>query len=153
MNDSFTKVAQSFETVKNAGSENALRHGGELIHEGLIIFGLGTIEVFLSKCTMKNVHSARIRFLKGEIKAIAQSGTKALPSAATKEIASSIATLPALTEMQISETMAESAKKTSLVLADVPITGEEKNILENITKNELEKAAGENVKKFTALKK
>ena len=49
--------------------------------------------------------------------------------------------------------MVESAKKTSLVLADVPITGEEKNILENITKNELEKAAGENVKKFTALKK
>lgn len=143
INDGFTNVAQGFETVKNAGSENALRHGGELIHEGLIIFGLGTIEVFLSKCTMKNVHTARIQLLKGETKAIAQSGTKALPSAATREITSSTTALPALTEMQISEAMTESAKKTSLVLADVPVTGEEKNILENITKTELEKAAKE----------
>lgn len=146
INDGFTKVAQGFETVKNAGSENALRHGGELIHEGLIIFGLGTIEVFLSKCTMKNVHTARIQLLKGETKAIVQSGTKALPSAAMKEITSSTSTaVPALTEMKFLETMAESAKKTSLVLADVPVTGEEKNILENITKNELEKAVGKNV--------
>ena len=55
--------------------------------------------------------------MKKETKAIAQSGTKALPSAATKEIASSTSTaVPALTEIQISETMAESAKTTSLVL-------------------------------------
>ena len=138
MNDGFTKSAQGFETVKNAGSENALRHGGERIHEGLIIFGLGTIEVFLSKCTMKNVHSARIRFLKGATKAIAQSGTKALPSAATKEIASSTSTaVPALTEIQISETMAKSAKKTSLVLADVSVKSEEKRPLDEVDFKEI----------------
>ena len=137
INDGFTKVAQGFETVKNAGSENALRHGGELIHEGLIIFGLGTIEVFLSKCTMKNVHTARIQLLKGETKAIVQSGTKALPSAAMKEIASSTSTaVPALTEIQISETMAESAKKTSLVLADVPVKSEEKKLLDEVVKDD-----------------
>ena len=137
MNDGFTKIAQGFKTVKNAGSENALRHGGELIHEGLIIFGLGTIEVFLSKCTMKNVHSARRQLLKKETKAIAQSGTKALPSAATKEIASSTSTaVPALTEIQISETMAESAKKTSLVLADVSVKSEEKRLLDEVVKDE-----------------
>lgn len=136
INDGFTKVAQGFETVKNAGSENALRHGGELIYEGLMVFGLGTIEVFLSKCTMKNVHTARIQLLKGETKAIAQSGTKALPSAATKEIASSTSTaVPALTEIQISETMAESAKKTSLVLADVPVKSEEKKLLDEVVKD------------------
>lgn len=137
INDGFTKVAQGFETVKNAGSENALRHGGELIYEGLMVFGLGTIEVFLSKCTMKNVHTARIQLLKGETKAIAQSGTKALPSAATKEIASSTSTaVPALTEIQISETMAESAKKTSLVLADVPVKSEEKKLLDEVVKDD-----------------
>lgn len=137
INDGFTKVAQGFETVKNAGSENALRHGGELIHEGLIIFGLGTIEVFLSKCTMKNVHTARIQLLQGETKAIVQSGTKALPSAAMKEIASSTSTaVPALTEIQISETMAESAKKTSLVLADVPVKSEEKKLLDEVVKDD-----------------
>ena len=137
MNDGFTKIAQGFKTVKNAGSENALRHGGELIHEGLIIFGLGTIEVFLSKCTMKNVHSARRQLLKGATKAIAQSGTKALPSAATKEIASSTSTaVPALTEIQISETMAKSAKKTSLVLADVSVKSEEKRLLDEVVKDE-----------------
>nr|WP_318660959.1 DNA/RNA non-specific endonuclease [uncultured Treponema sp.] len=136
INDGFTKVAQGFETVKNAGSEDALRHGGELIHEGLIIFGLGTIEVFLSKCTMKNVHTARIQLLKGETKAIVQSGTKALPSAAMKEIASSTSTaVPALTEIQISETMAESAKKTSLVLADVSVKSEEKKLLDEVVKD------------------
>lgn len=136
INDGFTKVAQGFETVKNAGSENALRHGGELIHEGLIIFGLGTIEVFLSKCTMKNVHTARIQLLKGETKAIVQSGTKALPSASMKEIASSTSTaVPAITEIQISETMAESAKKTSLVLADVSSLNQEKKLLENISQD------------------
>ena len=136
INDGFTKVAQGFETVKNAGSENALRHGGECIHEGLIIFGLGTIEVFLSKCTMKNVHTARIQLLNGETKAIAQSETKALPFAATKEIASSTSTaVPDLTEIQISETMAESAKKTSLVLADVAVKSEEKKLLDEVVKD------------------
>lgn len=134
ISDGFTKIAQGFEIIKNAGSENALKHGGELIHEGLIIFGLGTIEVFLSKCTMKNVQSARMQLLKGEAKAAARPGMNALPSAATKEIASSSGTLPALTEVQISEATTESARITSMALANVSANQSEMAILENINK-------------------
>lgn len=94
---------------------------------------------------MKNVQSARMQLLKGEAKAAALPGTNALPSAATKEIASSSGTLPALTEVQISEATTESEKKTSLILADVPVGIEEKNILENITKNEVVEMTGKNV--------
>lgn len=85
---------------------------------------------------MKNVQSARMQLLKGEAKAAARPGMNALPSAATKEIASaSSSTLPALTEVQISEATTESARITSMALAGVPVKGEEKNLLDDVIKD------------------
>lgn len=134
--EGFTKTAEGFLIVKNAGSNNALKHGGELIHEGLLIFGLGAIEVFLSKCSMEGVQTARMQLMKGGTKAIATTGTKGLPAtvpAGTNLPASSATSaVKELSELQISKTLVDSAKKTSELLADVPVQKSEKVLLEEM---------------------
>lgn len=134
--DGFVKTAEGFEIVKNAGSNNALKHGGEVIYEGLNIFGLGTIEIFLSKCTMKNVQTAKMQLAKSGAKALSTASTKGLPATVQSGIASSeVATLPAIkeiSEIQLSKAMADSAKKSSDLLADVAVSKNEKALLEEI---------------------
>ena len=139
--EGFVKTAEGFLIVKNAGSNNALKHGGEVIHEGLFIFGLGAIEVFLSKCSMEGVQNARRQLLRGGgTKALRTSGSAGLPSIVSKganlPATSATSVVKEISKIQLSKALSESAKKTSDFIADVYVQKKsEKVLLEEMITN------------------